>query len=304
MSATVSTIEPELPGGTGGVSVDRQGNLFVADFGAVLSDHATMGRRIFRIDREQIERPARVEQSGRAERAAQIKRPAQEPRVFATGFEGASGNEFDSNGYLYQSNIRGNYISRIAPDGSHEIFAREGIVAPVGIALDGNDTLFVANCGDQSIQRISRDGRSELFVRDDLLVCPNGLTFDDEHNLYVANFDNGDVVKITPERQVSRLASLPGRNNGHLTFFDGALFVVARSDHRIYRVSLDGEAVPFAGSGERGHVDGPAERASFSLPNDIAPGPDGRTLYINEIASTTNDPTQLAPMVVRRIRFE
>lgn len=277
MTATVSTIGPELPGGTGGVSVDRHGNVFVADFGAILSDRATMGRRIFRITEFHDDHDAHIEPGehgrhdgpGRCDGDEGHDGPGlhggpgkYDVQVFATGFEGASGNEFDSKGFLYQSNIRGNYISRIAPDGSHEVFARDGIVAPVGIAIDEEDTLYVANCGDQSIMRISPEGRSDLFVRDERLVCPNGVAL------------------------------------------DGALFVVARSDHRIYRVSLDGGAAPFAGSGERGRVDGPAAEARFSLPNDIAPGPDGRTLYVNEIASTTNDPNDLSPMVVRRIHLD
>ena len=81
------------------------------------------------------------------------------------------------------------------------------------------------------------------------------------------------------------------------------LFVVARTAHQIYRVSLDGEVELFAGSGERGHDDGPALEATFSFPNDLAFSPDGTILYVNENASTTEPHTVLAPMIVRRIRL-
>ena len=275
----VETLSGELDGGTGGVSVDREGNVYVADFGAVLSDRATMGRKIFRLT------------------------PSGATEVFATGFEGASGNAFDSNGLLYQSNIRGNYVSRVAPDGTHTIFVRDGIELPVGIVIDEAGVLFVANCGNGSIRRVTADGTSHPFVEDELLKCPNGITLDDEHNLYVANFDNGDVVKISPEGGVSRLVTLPGNNNGHLVHYARHLYVVARGAHRIYRVSLDGHVTLFAGSGIRGRQDGPAENAQFSYPNDIAIDVEARTFYVNEIASTTGDANALSPMVVRRIRL-
>jgi sugar lactone lactonase YvrE len=275
----VESVSSELDGGTGGVSVDREGNVYVADFGALLDDRATMGRKIFRLTPD-----------GRAD-------------IFARGFEGASGNEFDANGFLYQSNIRGNYVSRVAPDGTHNVFVRERIDAPVGIVIDEDGVLYVANCGSASVLRVAPDGSSQPFVQSDLLKCPNGITLDDEHNLYVANFNNGDVVKITPTREVTRLGTLPGNNNGHLTYHEGLLYVVARSDHRIYQVTLDGEATPFAGTGERGRRDGEAASARFSYPNDIAWNAPERAFYVNEIASTTSDASELSPMAVRRVRL-
>lgn len=273
----VETFGPELSGGTGGVSVDAEGNVYVADFGAILSDAASMGRVVFRIT------------------------PEGEASIFATGFEGASGNEFDLFGNLLQSNIRGDFISRIHPDGSSDVFVSKGVDQPVGIVVEPGGTAFVANCGDGSILEISPEGESEVFVQSPLLRCPNGITLDPDHNLYVANFDNGDVVKVTPARDVSVLATVPGGNNGHLTYHEGALLVVARSANQIYRVSLEGELTLLAGTGERGRGDGPALEATFSLPNDIAPGPDGRILYVNEIAAVEGDEKLLSPMIIRRI---
>ena len=273
----VDTFKPELPGGSGGVSVDVEGNIYVADFGAILSDEETMGRKIFKIT------------------------PNHQVSIFAEGFKGASGNEFDSHGNLFQSNIRGNYISKIAPDGKPGVFATNGLEAPVGIAIDEADNLFVANCGSNSIQKVTRNGLSSRFVESDLLNCPNGVTFDDSKNLYVANFDNGDLIKITPEAKVSRLATLPGNNNGHIIFHDNYLYVVARSAHRIYKVSLSGGISLFAGSGEKGRKDGTALEASFCFPNDIKVSADGKYFYINEIADTSSDGKILSPMILRRI---
>lgn len=111
------------------------------------------------------------------------------------------------------------------------------------------------------------------------------------------------MVKISPYGEVSKLATLPGNNNGHLVYHDEELYAVARGAHQIYRVSLEGEVVLFAGSGKRGHDDGPALEATFSFPNDLAFSPDGKTLYINENASLTEPHTVLAPMIVRSIKL-
>ena len=47
--------------------------------------------------------------------------------VFATGLVGASGNAFDSQGNLFQSNIGAASISKIAPDGTVTPFSNTGL---------------------------------------------------------------------------------------------------------------------------------------------------------------------------------
>ncbi|MDH3734714.1 MAG: hypothetical protein OEU54_14395 [Gemmatimonadota bacterium] len=41
---------------------------------------------------------------------------------------------------------------------------------------------------------IPPEGPLRALLRSALLQCPNGITLDLDRNLYVANFDNGDVV--------------------------------------------------------------------------------------------------------------
>jgi len=277
----VDTFVAELPGGAGGIEVDSAGNVYVADFGAQLGGGGgAPGTRVYKVS------------------------PAGEVAVFVDGLRGASGNAFGPDGAFYQSNIGGNYLSRVTPEGVAEIFLRQDLRSPVGIAVDAEGMLFVANCGSASIVEVTPEGESAVMVTDPLLACPNGITLDDEHNLYVSNFNNGDVIKVSWSGEVERLATLPGKNNGHLIFHAGFLYVVARGAHQIFRVSLAGEVELFAGSGKRGKSDGPALEASFSFPNDIAVAPDGKTFYVNENASTTEPHTTLAPMRVRRIRVE
>ena len=210
--ATVEVFSTELDGGAGGLEVDAEGNVYCADFGAALGG-GPPGTRVYRLDPDGIE------------------------TVWATGFRGASGNAIGPDGSFFQSNIGASTISRIAPDGEHTEFLNEMLRSPVGIVIDAEGTLFVANCGSAQIVEVSPEGEAQLFAGGPLLSCPNGITIDPEHNLYVCNFNNGDVLKIDLFGAISRLATLPGNNNGHLTYHEGALYVVARSAHQIYRVT-------------------------------------------------------------------
>ena len=163
---------------------------------------------------------------------------------------------------------------------------------------------MVASCGSNRLVRVDEQGNGTTWVESPLFKCPNGICRDDAGNVYIANFMNGDVVKITPDKEVSVLATLPGKNNGHLVHHRGYLYVVARKANQIYRVSLEGEVELLAGSGKRGKADGEPQSATFSLPNDLAFSPDGRWLYVNEVAPTEGDHRILAPTRVRRIEMK
>ena len=275
---TVSTLA-EAPAGSGGISIGPDGRIYTADFGAKLGDPTTAGKKIYAVTKKG------------------------EVELFAEGLEGASGHAWGADGSLYQSNIRGKKITRIASDGTQSTFTSEGVVNPVGIVIDDDGTLWVANCGAQSIQKVTPDGTSTRFVTDPLLACPNGMAIDDDHNLYAAAFYSGDVVKIAPDGTVSKLATLPGNNNGHVTYAAGALWVVARSAHQIYRVSLEGEVALVAGTGEKGGADGAGTEASFCYPNDIAASADGKTLYVNEIGDETSQGFKLDPTRIRVLQM-
>ena len=273
----VETLADDIDAGSGGVAVDSKGSVYTADFGSRLGMGGTGGHRVYKIT------------------------PDGKAKLFAKGFKGASGNCFDKDGNLFQSNIRGNLISKVTPDGKVTTFCQEGLFNPVGIIIDKDGNFFVGNCGSMSIQKITPDGKSSTFVKSNLLKCPNGITMDKERNLYVATFFSGDVIKITPDAKASKLATLPGNNNGHLTFHQGSLYVVARSAHQIYKVSLDGKVELLAGTGKRGKDDGEPHKASFSLPNDIAVSADGKSLYVNEVSPISGSPQILGPTRVRRI---
>ncbi len=132
-----------------------------------------------------------------------------------------------------------------------------------------------------------------------MLSCPNGLTIDENGNLYTCNFGNGNIVKIDPNGVVSLLTVMPGGNNGHLTYANGFLYVVDRSGNAIWVVSLEGEQVLIAGNGICGKLDGVGNQATFSFPNGIRATPSGDTLFVNDAVPLCN--ANLNPIVVRMI---
>jgi sugar lactone lactonase YvrE len=65
---------------------------------------------------------------------------------------------------------------------------------------------------------------------------------------------------------------------------DGALVVADFGGHRVCRVARDGKVSVLAGTGEKGHSDGPAARALFQAPHAVAALPNGDVL----VADTLN----------------
>jgi len=280
--AEVTTFIENLYAGTGGLTVHQNGDIYVSDFGPVLSGirNLTPKNRVFRIS------------------------PDGEISVVAQCFDGASGSAFDARGNFYQSNVRAGYITKITPNGMIDTMFANGMRSPVGISTDEEGNLYVTNCDAHIIKRITPAGDTSTFCNSELLRCPNGLTRDERGNFYTSNFYNGDLIKITPNGEATLLATIPGNNNGHVLYHDNVLYVVARAAHQVYRVTLDGEMELFAGSGERGRRDGSRREARFSFPNDLDVSPDGKYMYVNEIADTVTDHRILTPTTVRRIRMQ
>ena len=270
----VSTLVLSIPGGSGGMDVDSEGNIYMADFGSSLGAGSTGGNRVFKVLTDGTF------------------------SIWATGLVGASGNDFDAEGNLIQSNIGANIVSKITPQGNVSTLAT-GLSNPVGVTVAQNGDFYVCNCGNNTIAKVTNNGTSvSTFSSSTLFSCPNGIDMDDSGNLYVANFNNRNLVKITSGGQASTLASLPGNNNGHLLINGNFIYVVSRGLHQIHRVTFSGTVTLFVGNGNREIVDGPALQASLSFPNDIAFSPDGKKMYINDVNAVT-DGTTLSPVAIR-----
>ena len=193
--ATAHVTTYALPGGSttaGGISVDAEGNVYSADFG---------GTQLFRIATDRT------------------------VSVYATGLNTPSGNAFDSQGNLFQSNygigIANDTITKIEPDGTATPFI-DGLSGPVGIAIDAEDTMYVALCDSGRVGRIAVDGSSGVFAESNLFACPNGITLAEDDRLYVTNFNNHEILAVSLAGDVERFVSVPGgAGNAHIAYAKG-----------------------------------------------------------------------------------
>jgi sugar lactone lactonase YvrE len=244
----LTSVTDTLDGAVGGVTIDRLGYVYIADF----------GEKVWRMS------------------------PWGDLEVFATGLYGASGNAIDSRGNLLQSNFNGNSISRISRTGEVTTFAT-GFRGPVGIAAGPGDSLTVTNCQGNTLSRVTPEGEVSEFVANRLFNCPNSVVRHPAGHFFVANFSDGRVLRVSSTGEVTEFATLPGGGNGHLTLAAGDLYVTALRGNRIFRVDPLGNVEHVAGTGRLVSIDGKdARQASLSTPNGIAYDATRDALYTND----------------------
>ncbi|MFN3428387.1 MAG: hypothetical protein ACK46X_00380 [Candidatus Sericytochromatia bacterium] len=110
-----------------------------------------------------------------------------------------------------------------------------------------------------------------------------GATVDPAGNVYVADGDARLIRRVSPGGLVTTLATaqsagqvLAVGNPGSFKPWglavgpDGALYFADHGNHCIRRLSMAGEVSTYAGTGQAGFVDGPADQARFRQPMNLA----------------------------------
>lgn len=215
---------------------------------------------------------------------------------------------FDGSGNLLVADLSNNRIRRIAPDGTVTTLAGSGAAGfvngngtsavfrfPAGIAVDGNDNVFVADQDNHVIRQITPSGDVSTFAGSGIegfadgaagvarFDDPKDLAFDNSGNLYVADFQNNRIRKISPSGDVSTLAGSGAagfiNGNGTSAVFNfpagvavdafGNVCVADQDNHVIRLIAPNGDVTTFAGSGVEGFADGDAATARFDDPKDL-----------------------------------
>lgn len=183
---------------------------------------------------------------------------------------------------------------------------------PRALVFDSQGNLYIADSGNHAIRKLSPLGQVTTLVggtagyADGPLIAarlfnPKGLAIDAQDNLYVSEgglvTDGGitrfHIRKITPAGWVSTLAGAsqgqadgPGataaflRPEGLAIDPQGNLYVADTGNHRIRRISPDGNVSTFAGS-VQGSADGVGSTARFDGPADLELDAAGN-LYVSE----------------------
>jgi NHL repeat len=158
--------------------------------------------------------------------------------------------------------------------------------SPEGIATDSAGNIYVGDTDNHTIRKItpagvvttlagspgshgSNDGTGSAARFD----FPSGVATDSAGNVYVADYGNNAIRKVTPTGVVTTLArfSFAVEPNGVATDSVGNVYVIDPMSHTIRKVTPTGEITTLAGSAsDSGDADGTGSAVRFDSPQGIA----------------------------------
>jgi uncharacterized protein (TIGR03437 family) len=307
-ATTASLNEPN------GVAVDGAGNLYIAD---------TANHRIRKVSPDGAistvagtGTPGLFGDGGPAVRAS-LQKPY--------------GVAVDRAGVLYIADTQNHAIRKLGPDGNLVTIAGTGVFGlsgdggpavdaalffPDGVHVDAVGNIYIADTQNHRIRRIAPNGFISTVAgsgatgfggggfRGDggpatraLLNAPESAALDAAGNLYIADFFNRRVRRVTPEGTISTFAgngigffagdggpatsaSIDGAF-GVTVDARGSLYLADTLNHRIRQVTPDGIITTIAGTGEAGFSGdgGAAAGAAMNLPVTVAVDPVGSVYF-------------------------
>ena len=172
-------------------------------------------------------------------------------------------------------------------------------LSPAGLAVDSYGNVYVADSGNHTIRKISPAGVVSTIAglagsygsTDGAgpaarFFYPTGVALDGSGNVYVADYLNDTVRKITPSGVVSTLAGLAGSygsadGTGPAARFtdvsavaadgSGNVYVADTRNETIRKITPSGVVSTVAGlTGSQGNVDGTGSLARFNEPSGIS----------------------------------
>ena len=227
--------------------------------------------------------------------------------IYATFYE-PTGVAVDASGNVYVADYRNNLIRKINATGSVSTLVgnTQGFAngtgsyalfnQPTGVAVDAAGNVYVADNNNHLVREISPAGVVTTLAGSGLqgssngpatgasFSYPQGVAVDATGNVYVADYGNNLIRKISAAGLVTTLAGKDsaGANNGvdtAATFnqptgvaVDGAgnVYVADEGNNLIREISPAGVVSTFAGSGAPGSTNGTGVKASFNGPTGIA----------------------------------
>ena len=108
-------------------------------------------------------------------------------------------------GNVFVADFTDDEVHEITPAGVVTTFAK-GLLGPEQMVFGPNGDLYIAENFD-GVDQVTPTGQVTDIANGSMFDDPDGIAVDGSGNLYVANYSNGTVVKITPAGAVSPYAS-------------------------------------------------------------------------------------------------
>ncbi|WP_428329271.1 NHL repeat-containing protein [Mucilaginibacter sp.] len=222
----------------------------------------------------------------------------------------------DAAGNFYVADQGNNEIRKISPAGAVTTLAGTLVAgstnataigvsalfnAPAGVAVDATNNVYVADYGNNAIRKITvatgavttlaggKSGAANGTGTAATFNGPSGVAVDATGNVYVADFLNNQIRKITPAGVVTTLAgsTTAGAVNGTgaAASFNGPrgvavdasgnVYVADAGNNLIREISPAGVVTTFAGTGAAGNVSGAANASTFYYPSGLTVNANG-----------------------------
>lgn len=246
--------------------------------------------------------------------------------VDATGtaarFSSVRGVAVDDAGDVYVSDAANQRIRKITPAGVVTTFAGSGVVGvadgqgtaaqfsyPEGLAFDTKGNLIVVDSNNSRIRKISPTGQvttlagSTAGYANGVGVAaqfnyPRGVVVDKTNNLYITDYTNHRIRKVTPAGVVSTVAGLGTAgaadgaalsaqfSNPYGITIDalGALYIGDYGNHRIRIITPEGTVSTMLGS-TAGFADGTGATVRFNAPRAIVMDKSGFLFVLDSVNS-------------------
>jgi sugar lactone lactonase YvrE len=185
---------------------------------------------------------------------------------------------------------------------------------PRGLAVDGGGTVYVADDGNNTIRKISPGGVVTTLAgvagsagsldgtgSAARFNAPVGVAVDSGGTVYVSDYSNRTIRKITPGGTVSTLAGTAGSSGSAdgsgaaaqfggpygLALSSGSLYVADAGNNTLRKITATGVVTTLAGTaGSSGSADGSGAAAQFNVPLGLAAGAGG-SLYVADSGNNT-----------------
>jgi streptogramin lyase len=238
----------------------------------------------------------------------------------AARFNRPFGLAFDASGNLYIADQGNSVIRKMDNTGMVSTLAGKGGIQgsvngldtaakfnkPFGVATDAAGNVYVADAGNNLVRKVAPGGLVSTFAGTGVAGAANGpdtatfnsplgVALDGTGNVYVADYENNLIRKITPAGVVSTLAGTgaAGADDGAGTVATfnlpesltvdaaGNVYVVDNGNNLIRKITPSGVVSTLAGNGQVGSANGTGTAASFHSPFGIAIDGSGN-LYITD----------------------